>query len=133
MGVPLSLPYQLFNIPWSGKELGTPWMNPIFKLATRKRVFLRCHLLTIIKRKHIIHRLNVKRDHLKMGNIPLILVVHWILCFCPNIFRALTFLCFPSVSVCVHTTGSAAAELARVQKNNKGKNTIFNEHPVDAH
>ena len=43
-------------------------------------------------------------------------------------FRTLAFLCFSSVSVCVHTSGrqtSAAAELA------EGKNTVINEHPAD--
>ena len=51
-------------------------------------------------------------------------------------FRTLAFLCFPLVSVCVHTPGryntSAGAELAELRKITKfqGKNTIFNEHPV---
>jgi len=51
-----------------------------------------------------------------------------------RIFRTLTFLCFPLVSVCVHTPGrkntGAAAELAEFRKITTGKNTIFNEHPV---
>ena len=53
-----------------------------------------------------------------------------------KIFRTLVFLCFPLVSVCVHTAGrqntSAAAELAEFRKITKfkGKNTTFNEHPV---
>ena len=34
-----------------------------------------------------------------------------------RIFRTMDFLCFPLVSVCVHT--SAAAELAEVRKNHK--------------
>ena len=47
-----------------------------------------------------------------------------------KIFWTLTFLCFPSVSVCGQT--SASAELAEFRKNTKfqGKNTKFNEHPV---
>ena len=46
-----------------------------------------------------------------------------------KIFWTLAFLCFPSVSVCVHTPGR---QNTRVQKNHKilRKNTIFNEHHV---
>ena len=52
-----------------------------------------------------------------------------------RIFRTLVFLCFPSVSVCVHThrsNPSACSRTGRVQKNHNilRKNTIFNEHPV---
>ena len=51
-------------------------------------------------------------------------------------FWTLVVLCFPLVSVCVHTPGrqnsSAAAELEESRKitKSKGKNTIFYEHPV---
>ena len=53
-----------------------------------------------------------------------------------KIFRTLTSLCFPSVSLCVHKPGkqntSSPAELTECRKITKfeGKNTLFNKHPV---
>ena len=46
-----------------------------------------------------------------------------------EIFQTLAFLCFPSVSVCVH---QICSRTGRFQKNSKilRKNTIINEHPV---
>ena len=64
------------------------------------------------------------------------------MCFFPIFkiyFRLLTFLCFPSVSVCVYThtrqvEHQRCSRTGRVQKNHQilKKSTIFNEHPVSS-
>ena len=50
--------------------------------------------------------------------------------FSQKIFRTLPFLCFPSVSVRVHTHQTGRTPALQQNWQSSGKNTIFIEHPV---